>query len=134
MEVNATSTSGSDSGSDMDNLSTNHEGLVEKVEKKKAKKDRQKLKKIDEEGVKKRKGSPLSLSPPSKESRRKSLSGGLVPMNSNPKNDSKVTASPLNKTMLPNASSHHNENPPTLLQFKPAPTPRKITKENRTGL
>ena len=118
----------------MDNLSTNHEGLVEKVEKKKAKKDRQKLKKIDEEEVKKRKGSPLSLSRPSKESRRKSLSGGLVPMNSNPKNDSKVTASPLNKTMLPNASSHHNENPPTLLQFKPAPTPRKITKENRTGL
>ena len=80
------------------------------------------------------------LTPPNKETRRRSLSGGLVPMKSDPMAKPQVSATPVNKTILPKSPilSHtpgvHQIIPPSLLQLKTSRDPRKITKENRTGL
>ena len=126
-----------------DKVSTNPEDLIEKednqLSKKQAKKDRQKQAKKDvEDDIKKRKASPIS--PPKKENRRASLSGGLVPLISVPYGQPQVSATPVNKTMLPKGPmlSHtpglHQVIPPTLLQLKSVPNSKKITKENRTGL
>ena len=137
VEQETVDTAGHDSA---DEVSTNPEDLndkEEKVSKKKAKKDRQKQNRITEDD-KKRKGSPIS--PPNKETRRRSLSGGLVPMKTDPMAKSQVSATPVNKTILPKSPilSHttgaHQIIPPTLLQLKTSRDPRKITKENRTGL
>ena len=115
------------------------------VSKKQAKKERQKQKKksIDEE--KKRKNSSVNV--PSKslrtddENRRRSLSGGLVPVITDQHDQPQVVATPVNSKILPKSPlfSHspgtHTISPPSFLALKSAENTRnKITNENRTGL
>ena len=95
--------------------------------KRKAKKERQRERKKAEEERKKRKAGETGNAnsknmrkdePDSMVARRRSLSGGLVPMTSPSRDYAQVSASPVNSDILPKTpilshTSSHNFNPPT---------------------
>ena len=123
------------------------------LSKKQAKKVKQKEKKKSE-AERKRKNSTASTTskilktdgggsrnPSHEEVRRRSLSGGFIPMVTDPLDQPQVTATPVNNKMLPKSpifthgAGTHTISPTNILQLNSTPNSRnKITKENRTGL